>query len=428
MLITNLESELKKHLPKAKQLSIAVALAKKGTLERILKLVSLECKINILVGIDLPTSPEALNFLRLKMLENKNINALLYYQTTQFYHPKVYIINIDENVISYIGSSNLTDGGLSQNLEVTFKTSEKLRCIEVQDWFKKTFQNGYPITIENIIKYQEKCDSTIFIKPLKKKYDFSKTVFNKDESLDEIDFSTRFFKKDHHYAFRSELWFDTDRKANKEREKTKDRFTELNQLIFSQFEDYGIEDLYHNKINHLVSLDYQLNPEDPRKLSAMWLSYGKSQSEIDKYREMVDEKQQKYQTFIHHARLQIRIELKSIGIWILFGKENGSSFDRDYFRQMMTKENYRKEFFSLIKKLPEEYWIKINEEKKFCNTFADAQQLQAFCKKDSLDTYFIIGRDYNIEDDEMSIQNLPIVTLEEFQRQFPIYNLMRRTL
>lgn len=428
MLVTNLEAELKKHLPKATKVSIAVALAKKETLERIFKIIPLECKIKIVVGIDLPTSPEALNFLRLKMLENSNLEALLYYQNSGFYHPKVYIINKDSDTIAYVGSSNFTDGGLNQNIEVTFKISEKLRCIEIHDWFKIIFQNAFPITCENIRIYQDNCDSTIFVKPFKKKYVFSKTLINKRESLEGIDFSTRFFKKHHHEAFRNDLWFDNSPKANKEREKTKDQFIELHKLIFDRFGEYGLEDLQHNLKNHLVSLDHQINPENPTRLNSMWLSYGKSQTEIKKYREMVDTQQKKYQTFIHHARLQIRIELKNIGIWILFGKEGGSTFDRDYFRKKMKQEEYQNKFFSMITNLPERYWIKINEQKRFCYTFINPPQLHAFCKQDSIDTYFSIGCNYNIEDDEMSIKNLPKITLKEFQRQFPIYDLMRHKL
>ena len=58
----------------------------------------------------------------------------------------------------------------------------------------------------------------------------------------------------------------------------------------------------------------------------MWLSYGKSKEEIKWYHSLfhspmkIDNEEDDLQSFINHARLQIRIELKSIGIWILFGK------------------------------------------------------------------------------------------------------------
>ena len=87
---------------------------------------------------------------------------------------------------------------------------------------------------------------------------------------------------------------------------------------------------------HLISMIRQIDPTKPRAINAMWLSYGKSGDEIKQYQKEVGADQKAKQTFIHHARLQLRIDIKSIGIWLLFAKENeGGLFDREYFKEQV---------------------------------------------------------------------------------------------
>lgn len=170
-----------------------------------------------------------------------------------------------------------------------------------------------------------------------------------------------------------------------------------------------------------------------QELNAMWLSYGKSPDEIKEYHKLFPaigkNDEDDLQSFINHARLQIRIELKSIGIWILFGKKNGgSAFDRHYFKTRMQELGYRNDFYNMIKELPPEYWIIVSQNKKYINEFKSTESLHEFCKKDNEKYYFIIGRDYQITDDEMSEATLPETVLNEFIRLYPIYEKMRHYL
>jgi len=91
----------------------------------------------------------------------------------------------------------------------------------------------------------------------------------------------------------------------------------------------------------------------------------------------------------------------------------------------MRVKEYRDKFFQLIKSLPKEYFIAVGGESKFCYTFNSSDELHDFSKKDHIQKYFIIGRDYEISNDEMSEKNLPIETLKVFKLLFPFYEMMR---
>src|SRR5690606_16420280 len=122
--------------------------------------------------------------------------------------------------------------------------------------------------------------------------------------LDAIDFTDRYFKKEHHWAFRKELWYTDSEDAVDERELAKSKFIELHELVFPRFKDYGIQTLEPNPMSdHLISMIRQIDPTKPRAIGAMWLSYGKNINEIKEYQKLVGPDQKAKQTFIHHARL-----------------------------------------------------------------------------------------------------------------------------
>ena len=72
--------------------------------------------------------------------------------------------------------------------------------------------------------------------------------------LSEFDFSTRYFKKEHHLAFRRGLWTDDSPEANTERYDAQSRFLELHFKIYPRFQEFQLYDLHQNVKNHIVSM------------------------------------------------------------------------------------------------------------------------------------------------------------------------------
>jgi HKD family nuclease len=424
------------YLNKAIEVWVAVALVKEDALARFQSLISKNAKQHYLIGIDLPTLPKVLRIFQ--KLCSKKIDAAICKSSYSF-HPKVYLIETAEETISFIGSSNLTKGGLQENTEMNVAIEDKTIFQSLRTWFELLKQESYPLTDENINEYESKFNSVSEHNDLVKKAFKSIRLTKLDKSnknLANIDFSDRFFKKEHHLAFRSSLWEDDSPSANKERNAVKSRFLELHNMIFAKFGEYGLFDIHPNIKNHIVSMDYHFPGQTSQRLNAMWLSYGKSAQEIKLYHELLngryriphsskDEEDDK-QSFINHSRLQVRIELAEIGIWILFGKNNnGGLFDRQHFERQMKNQEYRSDLFSLLFGLPSEYWVEVRGVTKHLKEFDTSEAFHHFCAKDRPEDYFIIGRNYGITDREMSEEALPTTVLTEFKRLYPIYSMMR---
>lgn len=429
MIVNNLKTEIESYIHNSEELWVAIALVKDSAFEFIQKKISEQCIQHYLVGIELPTSPSVLRTMQSK--QKIELFECAIYKSNFNFHPKVFLFKIDNHYTAFIGSSNLTDGGLENNIELNYKVTSQDDCLAILNWFNELYKDSYPLTDENISAYETQFESCEELeKELKKKR--KKILLKKPwvSPLDAINFSDRYFKKEHHSAFRKEIWTIDSKEAIEEREFVKDKCIDLHESIYSKFKDYGIQILEPNPMSdHLISMIRQIDPLNPRPINAMWLSYGKSEREIKEYQKLVGPDQKAKQTFIHHARLQIRIDLKNIGIWLLFAKENeGGLFDRQFFRDQMRDHDFKEEFFKLIKSLPNDYFISVNENNQFCHTFQSSEELHDFCKKDNIQKYFIIGKDYEIIDEEMSEANLPNETLKVFKQLFPFYEMMRHRI
>lgn len=437
MISKKLIVDIAPHLKEAEEIWVAVALMNDAGFNDIQEVIPVNTKQNFLVGIDLPTSVSVLKALQNKLSDQFKAGI---YKYTETFHPKVYLIKKGTGFVGFVGSSNLTGGGMHKNTEMNLFIKDEQICIELIDWFENLFRQSYPLTDENINSYSEKFEIISAkqdeIRKTRKEIKLKRPEPT-DDLLAGIDFSDRYFKKEHHFAFRKEIETDRSPKSNKERKEVWDKLRELHNQIFPKFKGYELTDLSHHKrTENIVSHYYHVDGFTSNKLNAMWLSYGKPAYEIEEYQKLfptVDSNRKEkdgerdLQSFINHARLQIRIDSKNIEIWLLFGKDNrGSIFDRDYFKKSMNRKDYRDTFFNYFKYLPAPYWITVgNQERKTVSSFQDSDELYQFCKKDTPDSYFAIGREYQIADTEMSEGFLPQTVLTEFQRLFPIYTFMR---
>src|SRR3990172_7237709 len=89
-----------------------------------------------LVGLDMrSTEPEALKALLDRTRETDRVALYCYASVTAagIYHPKLYVSRVGDQVISIVGSSNLTAGGLKKNVEVNVLIESDIRDEIVSD-------------------------------------------------------------------------------------------------------------------------------------------------------------------------------------------------------------------------------------------------------------------------------------------------------
>ena len=436
MVITNLDEYLLPALDGAQEVWISVALVTQDGYERLQPLLA-PLRQHYLIGTDLPTDPSVLRSI-LAQLPAGRIHARMPSFPGHHFHPKVYIVKKDDQLRAFVGSANLTGPGLHLNHEMSFTVTEQDQCQALLQWFDTLFDQSFPLNETNLAAYEavytpgdEGAGSG---RPPRRRPAFTRPSPD-DVYFDRIDLSGYFFARADYLAFRRAIQKDHSRAANHEREAVWGKFRGLHETIFPQFQSYHIEALdRHGRDANIVSLPYHAEGHTSRILDAMWLSYGKHRDDVRRYQDRyslpgynaADERDRF--SFINHPRLQIRIEIRSLGIWLLFAKNDGSLHDRESFARKMRDDEYRKQFFDEVTRLPAPYWIRVNREHRFVSQFSNPDELHLFTRRDRPTEYFIIGRDYDITDSALLQTQLPITTLEEFRRLFPLYQLMRHYL
>jgi len=408
ILYKDIKSRLKSELEQAKTIWIATAMISNDGWKFLQNNIPATAHQNFLIGIDLATSPNVFE----SILDNLDINARIY-QTNHTFHPKVYIIEKhNSELVAFVGSSNTTMGGLENNVEMNFIVIDQEECRGLIQWFKNLFVDGYLITDEFISNYKlQYKNSSNNIDRISK----SISLIKKDIALDQ----RQFFNRNQHEIFNERYHYVNTENINQIRRSVRDKFRELHFIIYPKFHEYGLFDLYcHHSSREIVSRHY-FNSFSGNYINAMWLHYGKSYEELQKYED-------KETSFINNIRIQVIIHEDSLGIWLVLGKNWGSMKDRGHFRKQMQDEQTQLEFYNCFKKLENKYWINVPSFKS-AEKITSPQQLTNTINEETLSEYFIIGRDINFLDEKLSHQNVASTVLEEFQKLYPMYEIMKHS-
>lgn len=371
-----------------------------------------------LVGIGLPTSPNVLS--KLKQMETDKCRSKIHYDQDKFFHPKVYIIKTGSKMTAYVGSANCTEGGLAKNLELTIKVEDQNFCNNLLTWFNSLFKFGKPITDDFLKTYSELFDRRVERvqqdrNELKYIFPDKSTSFN----LDNIDFTNQFFKAYHYNAFEGSKPLSQSDSANEERMEVRKQLFKLHDKLLPKIKAKQWDLHEHYETEHIVSSAVHSRYTGD-ELGGIWLHYGRNKKEIKKYGE--DE------TPLDYMRLQVIVHKDNIGIWNRVGKDNGSKIDRDNLQRKLSDTNYRHQFYSALKSLPDNFFIMLNGQTKIIKDFSSEQELINFVLKDNRRFYFIIGTEFLPGATELSEANIVDTVIDNFEKLYPIYEIIKHKL
>lgn len=153
--VTRLADNLLPALQSANEIWVAVALINRAGLGFILGNVPTNCKMNFLVGVDLPSHPRALRDLyNLQNTSNMRVRVRLFPEEQEFYHPKLYIIERNDSFVGFVGSANCTNGGLNKNIELTIQIDDQKICNGLKSWFDSVFDRSVDLRDSSLQKYE----------------------------------------------------------------------------------------------------------------------------------------------------------------------------------------------------------------------------------------------------------------------------------
>ncbi|MEP4095797.1 phospholipase D-like domain-containing protein [Reichenbachiella sp.] len=413
-MILNLRNELQQLLPKAKEVYIATALVKHSGFRFIEDKIPEGCHREYVVGIHLPTDPQVLQ--ELMTLSQKGYLKARIYNSKKTYHPKVYILRVDDKLSAFIGSANTTDGGLSNNVEMSTRIDDQNQCNQLLDWFHAIYSEASNIEPEFLNKYTK-----FYNRNRKRNSGYRSdwnTLFKKDKNFNLQSFKDthQFFKCQHFEAYQKAFWNNYGDQANERRRMVKARFLQLHRAIENRFVEFGLIELHkHYHTQNIVSSHVYRKNFTSKNLASMWLHYGFSEAELDGV------------SFLNRPRIQVILRPDHVGIWLVVGKDKGGGKqERKRFKELMTDSKAFRNLFYLHLKELDSYWIQPSspvKEEKTVNIIdiKSASHLHSITQKDTLKDYFIIGREYRPDDKSISEKYIAEEILTQFSKLYPLF-------
>lgn len=369
-------------------------------------------KMEIVTGLDVPTSPEVLR----RIWRNYQGRFTLNIYTKNFFHANVYIFDLPfRKAVAFVGSGHFTLEGIKDSEELFYKITDAKEIENLKSWFIGYYEFAEPLSEKLIQEYE-------YLYPTLKQRDILSRQEKKQFialttagfSWDQIRFKLQYFKKEDYLVLSSSKARLTTPDIQAEREIVKNKLLQLHALI----NDHVHRLKLHEDPNHIVS---SLDPADhpDGKLRSMWMAYGPSEAGLKKYL---------HANLADVIQLQIILQQKEVGIWLVPGRSNAGKADRESFRNKMNDAEYRIQFHKLLTALGAGYWIEIVGDRKAIEIFQNEEVLWEFTKVDNWIYYaFIIGKDYSPADAEISSEHIATTIKKEFDKLILLYRHMKDT-
>ncbi len=412
MIIKKLAAPLinEKILQQAEQCYIATASISEPAFDFVKTRLSPKCKIEIVTGLDMATSPMVLRRIWRHYQDRITLNIF----TRNFFHPNVYIFDLPyRKAIAFVGSGNFTLEGLKDNEEIFYKITDAKEIEALKSWFTGYFEFSEALTEALIQEYE------LIYPALKQREIASRQEKRQIIALttggfnwDTIKFKNQYFKKEDFLTLGNSKAALNDETVRAERLALRDKLMQLHDSI----KDHVTRLRLQPDASQIVS---SIDPLQHQKIRTLSLTYGRSKAELKKYEENAK--------LPHFMTLQVMVKQRGVDVCLVVGRESTGKEDREYFRnQMNDNAAYRNAYFKLISSLGVGYWIEIMGDTKPVETFQNEDALWEFTKADNWLYYtFIIGRSYSPSDVEISNENIAATVIKEFDKLVLIYNAMK---
>lgn len=393
---------------------IAVGMITSDKFEFFLRSVPRTADIRVICGVHMATPPAVMQ--RLKALtDTGSIYAQVF--TGRFFHPKLYLFELDNEQIAFVGSGNFTNGGWQANKELFVKVTEPVVMQQLVDVFREWQTAAKPINDRFLALYAQSFRENA------PNYTLQKAVterlideINDNLNITNVNFTEQFFSREEYEAFApGKTHLDTP-EVLAERDWVRRALYDLNALLVPRFPRTW--DIHaHYEPEHIVASPWTERHHDGN-VRGLWVGYGRSREALKRYGEDA--------TPLNFMRMQVIIKYDSIGVWLMPGKSGGGWVDREHFARELDNEVFRTTFISALRSLDSDYFLNIGGRKRMLREFTEVQALYEALREDNWRYfYFTIGRDYPLGTADTERTRFVGTVIRDFTLLFPLYEMIR---
>ena len=369
-----------------------------------------KCKMEIITGLDVSTSPGVLK--RIWKHYQERISLKIY--TKNFFHANVYIFDLPfRKSVAFMGSGHFTLDGIKDGEEIFERIIDPKEIEALKSWFVGYYEFAEQLSEEIINEYD-------LIYPTLKQREIASRQEKKEVmelttrgfNWDAIKFKNQFFKKEDFLVFGNSKSVLTTPEIHAERLEVQNKLKALHELIKKH-----IGFLKMQEDPSVFSDALEIANHSNKKIRSLSIAYGRREAELKKYTIPV--------SISDFMMIGITIKQRELVI-ALTSSANGGRLDREYFRGQMNEPEYRIKFFQLLTSLGSGYWIEIFGDRKGVETLLNEEGLWEFTKSDDWRYYqFGIGRNFPPGEIAISTENIGITIEKEFNKLILIYEHLK---
>jgi len=369
-----------------------------------------KCKMEIITGLDVATSPGVLK----RIWKHYQERILLKIYAKNFFHANVYIFDLPfRKSVAFVGSGHFTLEGIKDGEELFERITDPKEIEALKSWFIGYYEFAEPLSEEIINEYD-------LIYPSLKQREIASRQDKREMmelatrafSWDAIKFKNQYFKKEDYLVFNKVNSVLVTSEILEERSRVQNKLKSLSELIKKHVGFLKLQEGPSTAPGNLDSEDHS-----DKRVRSLSIAYGRREAELKKYSVPV--------SFNDFMTIEVTIKQKDL-IVSLTSSANQGKFDREYFRNQMNETEYRAKFFQLITGLGVGYWIEIFGERKGVETWPNEEALWEFTKSDEWRYYsFNIGRSFSPGDPAISSETIAITIERELDKLVPIHELLK---
>jgi len=369
-----------------------------------------KCKMEIITGLDISTSPGVLK----RIWKHYQERIALKVYTKNFFHANVYIFDLPfRKSVAFVGSGHFTLEGIKDSEEIFERITDPKEIEALKSWFVGYYEFAEQLTEEIINEYD-------LIYPLLKQREIASReekrgmmeLTTRGFNWDSIKFKNQFFKKEDYLIFSNSKSILVTPEIQEERIRVQNKLRELHELIKKHI---GFLKLQEDPT--VFSNGSDITNQSNQKIRSLSIGYGRREAELRKYAVPV--------SFNDFMMVEMRIKQKDVVIALTASAKEGK-LDREHFGNRMNELEYRTNFFKLLTGLGAGYWIEVFGERKGVETWLNEELLWEFTKSDDWRYYtFTIGKNFSPGDPSISTEAIAITIEKELDKLAPMYELMK---
>jgi hypothetical protein len=398
-----------KILMQAEHCYIATAAISEGGFELVRSRLPTKCKIEIVTGLDELCSPEVLR----KIFRHYQDRISFRIYTRNFFHANVYIFDLPyRKTVAFTGSGPLTLGGLKDDEEFFYRTTDPKEIEAIKSWFTGYFEFAEPLTEALIDEYE------IIYPEMRQRQIASREekravidLTSRGFSWESIKFKNQFFKREDYQACSGSKAALINPAVKAERESAIHKLNDLHETIRPHLLKLR---LIHDPLSSMSNTDPTSRPD--HKIRELGMAFGLVR-DLKRFPPGTTTRD-----FIT-VHFLIRQKSVDIGIWV---DAKDGRIDRSFVAEKIKEPDYVTSLHKILSVLGKDWLLEIAGEIRSADSFTNEESVVAFFRKDDWRYYKLkILKNFSPGSTDLTTENIGATMMNVAEQLIGLYHHLR---